>query len=84
MISVLIGWLPIIMAFLIGFILDQLLVNKIVNGKYFRRVRYIKFTDGKNTTHLIGPYDNREFAKIIYSINCQLYGDAIDEIDEEV
>lgn len=84
MISVLIGWLPIIMAFLIGFMLDQLLVNKIVNGKYFRRVRYIKFTDGKKTTHLIGPYDNREFAEIIYSINCQLYGDAIDGIDEDV
>lgn len=84
MISVLIGWLPIIMAFLIGFILDQLLVNKIVNGKYFSRIRYIKFTDGKKTTHLIGPYDNREFAEIIYSINSRLYGAVIDEIDEDV
>ena len=84
MISIIIGWLPIIMAFLLGFILDQLLVNKIVNGKYFRRVRYIKFTDGKKITHLIGPYDNREFAEIIYSINSRLYGDAIDEIDEDI
>ena len=83
MISIIFGWLPIIMAFLLGFILDQLLVNKIVNGKYFRRVRYIKFTDGKKITHLIGPYDNREFAEIIYSINSRLYGDVIDEIDKE-
>lgn len=74
-----------IICFIAGMWIEHFMMSTMINGKPTLKCSTLKFkTKNGKDQYLFGPNDKHDFATIIYSINCQLYGDAIDEIDEDV
>lgn len=73
-----------LVCFIFGLFIENILVSSMINGKLSIRCSKLKFKtkDGKDQ-YLLGPDDKHDFATIIYSLNENLYGEVISEIDKE-
>lgn len=73
-----------LICFILGLFIESILTSSMINGKLSIRCSKLKFKtkDGKYQ-YLFGPNDKHDFAAIIYSLNENLYGEVISEIDKE-
>lgn len=70
--------------FVLGLFAECFLISSMINGKLTGRCSKLKFKrkDGR-TQYLFGPDSKTDFAILIYSLNENIYGDVISEIDKE-
>ena len=70
--------------FVLGLFAECFLISSMINGKLTGRCSTLKFKrkDGR-TQYLFGPDSTTDFAILIYSLNENIYGDVISEIDKE-
>lgn len=70
--------------FVLGLFTECFLISSMINGKLTGRCSKLKFQrkDGR-TQYLFGPDSKNDFATLIYSLNENIYGDVVTEIDKE-
>lgn len=70
--------------FVLGLFVETFLISSMINGKLTTRYSKLKFKrkDGR-TQYLFGPDSKNDFAVLIFSLNENIYGDVISEIDKE-
>ena len=73
-----------IVCFIIGMWIEHFMMSTMINGKLTGRCSKLKFQrkDGR-TQYLFGPDSKTDFAILIYSLNENIYGDVVTEIDKE-
>lgn len=70
--------------FIFGLFIENILVSSMINGKISFKYSKLKFkTKDSKEQYLFGPSDKHDFAALIYSLNTDIYGEVISEIDKE-
>lgn len=69
--------------FILGLFIENILVSSMINGKLSIRYSKLKFKrKNRRYQYLFGPNDKRDFATLIYSLNTDIYGEVVTEIDK--
>lgn len=73
-----------IVCFIVGIWFEYFMMSTMINGKLTGKCSRLKFQrkDGR-TQYLFGPDSKTDFAILIYSLNENIYGDVVTEIDKE-
>lgn len=73
-----------IVCFIVGIWFEYFMMSTMINGKLTGKCSKLKFQrkDGR-TQYLFGPDSKTDFAILIYSLNENIYGDVVTEIDKE-
>ena len=73
-----------IVCFIIGMWIEHFMMSTMINGKPALKCSTLKFkTKNGKDQYLFGPNDKHDFATIIYSLNENIYGEVVTEIDKE-
>lgn len=70
--------------FIFGLFIEYILISSMINGKLSFKYSKLKFkTKDNKDQYLFGPSDKHDFATLIYSLNKDIYGEVVSEIDKE-
>lgn len=73
-----------IICFIAGIWIEYFMMSTMINGKPTLKCSTLKFkTKNGKDQYLLGPNDKHDFATIIYSLNENIYGEVVTEIDKE-
>lgn len=73
-----------IICFIAGIWIEYFMISTMINGKPTLKCSTLKFkTKNGKDQYLVGPNDKHDFAAIIYSLNENIYGEVVTEIDKE-
>lgn len=73
-----------IICFIAGIWIEYFMMSTMINGKPTLKCSTLKFkTKNGKDQYLVGPNDKHDFAAIIYSLNENIYGEVVTEIDKE-
>lgn len=73
-----------IICFILGLFIESVLTSSMINGRLSIKFSKLKFKrKNGRTQYLFGPDSKTDFAILIYSLNENIYGDVVTEIDKE-
>lgn len=73
-----------LVCFIFGLFIENILISSMINGKLSFKYSKLKFkTKDNKDQYLFGPSDKHDFATLIYSLNKDIYGEVVSEIDKE-
>lgn len=73
-----------IICVILGLFVESILTASMINGRLSITFSKLKFKrkNGRDQ-YLFGPYKKDDFAVLIYTLNENIYGDVVTEIDKE-
>lgn len=73
-----------IACFIAGIWFEYFMMSTTINGKPALKCSTLKFkTNNSKNQYLFGPNNKHDFATLIYSLNKDIYGEVVSEIDKE-
>lgn len=73
-----------IICFISGIWFEYFMMSTMINGKPALKYSTLKFKiNNSKDQYLFGPNNKHDFATLIYSLNKDIYGEVVSEIDKE-